>query len=133
MKWFTLEKILHSLMILSFSAAFLYITYLVILNADAPNKTRNIKEYKDYINILNKNGSITICTKSKTEWETVPTGIGRIIVQKKSHCIEELCINNKQEIINYINHKYDTDILRDIEVYNKKIEEYKNAKKMDNI
>lgn len=128
MKWFTLEKILQILMILSLSAAFLYMTYLVILNADAPTKTRSIKEYEDYINILNKNSFVTICTKSETEWKTVPTGIGRSLVNKKSHCIEELCISNKQELINYINHKYDTDILRDIEVYNKKIEEYKNAK-----
>ena len=64
MKWFTLEKILQILMILSLSAAFLYMTYLVILNADAPTKTRSIKEYEDYINILNKNSFVTICTKS---------------------------------------------------------------------
>ncbi len=129
MKRFTLEKILQILLFLSFTAAFLVITYLAISNADAPHKTESIKEYEKYINIIDNNSAVTVCTKRETEWRTVPTGIrGGSITKTSSHCIEELCINNKQELIDYINHKYGTDILMDIEIYNKKIEEYKNAK-----
>ena len=90
-------------------------TVTLIIFSDAPQKTPSIKEYERYINTVENNTSLTICTKTS----------GGVY---GAACVESITINNKNDLIAYINYKYNTDVLKDIEDFNKKVQEYRNSK-----
>lgn len=108
-------KIFTYFIFLFLSGVVILLFLLLIFYHDVPQKTQSIEEYEKYINIINSNGTATICTKV----------IGDFF---STSCIESITINNKDNLITYINHKYNTDVLKDIEGFNKKIEEYRNSK-----
>ncbi len=98
-----------------FSLGVIIMTVTLIIFSDAPQKTPSIKEYERYINTVENNTSLTICTRTSGG-------------MYGAACIESITINNKDNLITYINHKYNTDVLRDIDNFNKKLEEYRNSK-----
>lgn len=98
-----------------FSFGVIIMTVTLIIFSDAPQKTPSIKEYERYINTVENNTSLTICTKTS----------GGVY---GAACVESITINNKNDLIAYINYKYNTDVLKDIEDFNKKVQEYRNSK-----
>lgn len=109
-------KILTYFISLFLSGIVIFIFFSALFYHDIPRKTQSIKEYEKYINMVNGVSPVTICTRIK----------GGLY---DSTCVESITINNKDNLINYINQKYNTDVLRDITDYNKKLQEYKNSKK----
>lgn len=108
-------KIFNYFIFLFLSGVVILLFLLLFFYHDVPQKTQSIEEYEKYINIINSNGTATICTKV----------IGDFF---STSCIESITINNKDNLITYINHKYNTDVLKDIEDFNKKVQEYRNSK-----
>ena len=86
-------KIFTYFISLFFSGIVIFIFFSFLFYHDIPHKTQSIKEYEKYINMINGVSPITICTRIK----------GGLY----STCVESITINNKDNLINYINQKYE--------------------------
>ncbi len=94
-----------------FSGIVLLILFLLFFYHDIPQKTKSIKEYEKYISIINNGGSATICTRTSIDLFT-------------TNCLDSITIDNEKNLTEYMNRKYDTNILKEVEEYNKKVKEY---------
>lgn len=85
-----------------FVLCFFFLTLSIIMSQ--PN---SVSEFTDYSKIIDNNIPIQVCVK-----------------REHGDCVAKINITNKQELIQYINDKYDTDIIKDIEDFKQSYEKY---------
>lgn len=89
------------------TAVFIFVFIALIVKYGLPPKQSNsIKEFKEYSQMIDNNIPVNICIETKS------------VSSFASICVKSINITNKQQLIMYLNKKYNTDIMKDLEIYN---------------